>query len=256
MERVALESKIRKLMALSESSNVHEAAAASAAAQLLIDKYKIEIIINNIKKDGPGLPEDTIDSRRDHVLFRYRKRKPAWKWSVAWATAGANDCKPWLARDGDGLCVFLVGKETDCTHCGVLFKYIVENIEGLAEASFESRSNGWPTSRGEKRKWKHAWTLGAAVAISKRLAESARKRSEEATLAAARCGLSASETKQAIQRIESRGDDVEKWMSERNMRYSEKRVKSSHTSDSAYSQGYNAGESMSIGSKRKALKDA
>jgi hypothetical protein len=258
MKKDALESKIRKLMALSESSNVHEAAAASAAAQLLIDKYKIEIIISNIKENSSDLLEDTIGSRPEYALFRYRKRKPAWKWAVAWAVTSANDCKPWLARDGDALCVFPVGKESDCSHCAVLFKYIIENIEMLAESTFVPRRTLMPgnSNRGEKRKWKHAYILGAASAVKERLADSARKKSEEAARAASERGLSASDAERAIQRIESRGDAVEKWMNKRNMRYSEKKVRASHTSDRAYSQGYRAGQSMSIGSERKALKDA
>jgi hypothetical protein len=257
MQRDVLESKIRKLMALSQSSNVHEAAAASAAAQHLIDKYKIEVILNNIKEDESG-PQEGIGSHTEHVLFRFQKRKPAWKWAIAWAASSANDCKPWLARDGEGLCVFLVGKESDCDHCAILFKYIVETVERLAESTFVPQSTLMPgrSRRGEKRRWKHAFTLGAAVAIRDRLAESARKRAEEAARAASRRGLSSSEATRAIQKMNSRGDEVEKWMNEREMIYSNKKVSFSHTSDRAYSEGYRAGESMSIGSKRKALKDA
>lgn len=148
--------RVRKLLALATSPNVHEAAAAAAQAQALITRHRLEgwLDAERAIADDP----DPIADARDEPLDVARKQRP-WKVVLASALADVNGCLAYtLERDADQAIV-LVGRARDRAAVVTLWAWLLRRIEWLSATHGE----------GRPRRWHEAFRVGAVDAISQRL---------------------------------------------------------------------------------------
>ncbi len=150
-DRDKLLDRVRKLLALAESPNVHEAALAAARAQALIDAHRLQGLLD-AEEDAP-----VVDGRSAPLESGRRLRK--WKVVLASALAGLNGCLAYTDRVGKLKRIVLVGTEDDRAAVGVLWDWLVRRIEWL------SATHG----AGQDRRWHDAFRIGAAQTIAGRL---------------------------------------------------------------------------------------
>ncbi len=146
--------RVRKLLALAESPNVHEAAAAAARAQALITQYKLQGLLERRARD------EALSDGRDAPLESTRKIRK-WKSVLAAALARANGCEAYtlaVGRRQEHLCV--AGHPDDQAAVAALWDWLVRRLEWL------SATHG----AGESREWHESFRIGAAEIIGERLA--------------------------------------------------------------------------------------
>ena len=147
--------RVKKLLALATSSNVHEAAAAAATAQALINRHRLSSLLAGISDD----PDDPIGDGRDaplEVARRFRR----WKLFLATGLAIENGGLAW-SEDVDGetrLC--FCGYSADRAAVQAVWSSLVLRIEWL------SATHG----PGRTRQWHEAFRIGAAEVIVERMA--------------------------------------------------------------------------------------
>ena len=81
-------SRVRKLLALAESPNVHEAASAAARAQELISQHRLEAVL---EAEDAAATQDAADPIGQETL-ETSKRLRRWKTVLAGGLARANGC--------------------------------------------------------------------------------------------------------------------------------------------------------------------
>jgi Protein of unknown function (DUF2786) len=147
--------RVRRLLALAESPNVHEAAAAAGRAQALITRYKLESLLE-ARRDT----EARLSDGRDEPLDVGRKIRK-YKLVLAAGLAQANGCVAYsveVARREQHLCV--AGQPNDQAAVAALWSWLVKRLEWL------SATHG----AGEGRAWHESFRIGAADTIVERLA--------------------------------------------------------------------------------------
>lgn len=158
--------RIRRLLALSESSNVHEAAAAAAKAQELMSKHQIdsaELAEQAGEVDEPLCDED---------LQVFGARLVTWRATLAGAVAEANGCdsynQVWRGEGGRQVRALtrIVGPASSVQAVRYLVAYLEREIGRLCQVE---RSAG----RSEAY-WLNSFRLGASYEIGRRVKEAAR----------------------------------------------------------------------------------
>lgn len=158
--------RVRKLLRLAESPNVHEAAVAAAQAQRLMMLHRIEAA--SIEVDASE--DETIDEQE----VEHRKSRSTWRWDLLWAICRPNRCRPWM-RSKNGRYVYTVfGTRSDADTVLYLYRLIERAIEQEVKAR-----------RGTKdlygRSECHAFRQGAVVRVRARLQEANEDAAREAT---------------------------------------------------------------------------
>jgi hypothetical protein len=148
----AVLSRVRKLLALAESPNVHEAAAAAAAAQALIARHRLAGLLR-------AEAEDPITDGREAPLETTRRLRK-WKIALASGLARANGCVAYTAEHADQTLLLLAGRAADRDAVQEIWKWLVQRLELL------SATHG----AGKSRAWHEAFRIGAAEAVVARLA--------------------------------------------------------------------------------------
>jgi hypothetical protein len=265
--------KLRKLLALAKSTNVHEAAAAAAKAQELIAKYRIEAAMLDDTPDRarPGADESVV-VRKIHAFETWRV--DAWALSLVCDVARVNGCSPWYHGSypgGPAAFVEAAGFESDLATSCFLCDYLVREVIALARAA---QSLDRAERRG--RTWMNNFRLGAATEIGRRLEEgeanAARRLLESAKdaprtkdaprkrpawaepLHGPRGALEADEpareyalvqVEQALAKIEERRERVRDWVGA-NKRLSAGRSRASSFDEDAYEAGRRAGRRVAL----------
>jgi hypothetical protein len=150
--------RVRKLLALATSPNVHEAAAAAALAQKLIAHHRLEawLAAEQTEADDP----DPIVDARDTPLT-VSKRMRTWKVVLACALAEANGCVAYTLERGRDQAIVLVGRGRDREAVLALWQWLVTRIEWL------SANHG----AGQDHKWHEAFRIGVVGAVADRLVQ-------------------------------------------------------------------------------------
>lgn len=153
--------RVRKLLALSASSNPNEAALAAEKAVELAHRHNLDLARI---QDGPADPylERSVDVGG----------AVSWRWLLMSAVARANFCRALRRRERGRMLadMFLIGESHNLAVCEFLFGYLVREIERLAD-------RGWARARlvyggyVEARSWKHDFRRGAVATIDERLRE-------------------------------------------------------------------------------------
>lgn len=142
--------RVRKLLALAMSDNVHEAAAAAAQAQNLITRHRI---------DRASLTEDNEASVRLHDdPLDEGSRVAQWRLELAMVVAEANGCRVVVLKDGRYSEIKLVGHEDDIGPVRALYAWLVGEVQRLARSSKRRGRDSLDTFR-----------MGAILTIEHRL---------------------------------------------------------------------------------------
>jgi len=149
---------IRKLLALSQSPNEHEAARAAEKAQELLFKYKLSMVeVQAQKGDGKGPKIVELDG--DIIS---QKNWGKWKPQLAWGVARYNFCTG-FQDTYRGKFIF-IGQETEAYVAKELYEWLVEQLEGAARRAclnYQGYSR-IPTFR-------RAFFTGAVLTVANRL---------------------------------------------------------------------------------------
>jgi hypothetical protein len=146
--------RVRKLLALAQSPNVHEAAAAAAAAQTLIEEYRLHGLL-----DQDAEEEVVTDGRGEPLEVARRLRR--WKTLLAGGLARINGCTAYTVTLGKERHVLIAGRDEDREAIRALFSWLVQKIEWL------SATHG----KGQDRSWHNAFRVGACEVVVQRLGE-------------------------------------------------------------------------------------
>ncbi len=148
--------RVRKLLALATSPNVHEAAAAAARAQRLVEQHRLEgwLAAERAEADDP----DPIEDARDEPL-EVARRLRKWKRVLASGLAEVNGCVAYTLEAPDGERLVLVGRSRDRAAVRELWEWLTKRIEWLSATEGGKRP----------RAWHDAFRIGAAESIVERL---------------------------------------------------------------------------------------
>lgn len=155
MSDPAILDRVRKLLALAGSPNLHEAAAAAGRAQELIARHRLEAYL----AAEQAIALDPISDGSDAPLEVARKIRK-WKRVLAAALAEANGAMAWTQDRGKDQAICVVGTDADRAAVATLWADLVKRIEWLSATEGE----------GRPRDWHEAFRIGASEAIAERLA--------------------------------------------------------------------------------------
>ena len=126
--------RVRKLLALSKSSNEHEAAQAAALAQRIMEEHRLSMAMLDASGagDAPMVWDDPLDSGG---------RMGTWRIRLALAVANTNGCEIISIRGG-GVTLRVVGRASDATTVRYLYAFCVRAIDGLAK-QYAGRGAPW-----------------------------------------------------------------------------------------------------------------
>ena len=152
--------KIQKLLALSTSSNEHEAALAASRVKDMMSKYNLSLSEVNVRK------EKII---RRPISFGHQTN-PVWLKLLSNYIAKAFDCKMYIHYS----LVFFIGTEVDTKVAEYMLSYLTKTVEVMAQ-DFKSRRNPSDLSPKDKhssnKKYKAQtdYSMGVVNGIKSRL---------------------------------------------------------------------------------------
>ena len=160
-KRAKILDKIKKLLALSTSSNVNEAATAAAAAQRLMLEHKLTEA--DVSESQAG---QMFELSMGAVGFASR-----WKFVLVTAVARSFFCEAIGLRVGQRRKVRIVGMREDVEIASQVFKYLHNEIDRLSRievsrAALESQAYGEPA---DLRQYLDSFRRGAVVAVIEKL---------------------------------------------------------------------------------------
>jgi hypothetical protein len=147
--------RVRKLLALATSPNVHEAASAAAAAQALVERHRLE---GWLAAEASTAADPVTDGREAPLEVARRPRR--WKVALAAGLAEANGCLAYSALQGEDTLLLLAGRAADRAAVAEIWGWLVTRLEWLSATHGPGRS----------RAWHEAFRIGAAEVIAERLA--------------------------------------------------------------------------------------
>lgn len=127
----AIASKIEKLLRLSKSPNEHEASAAAAKAQELLELYNLDMVLieRQAKSQGSAKREDT---RLAGGLYKWQR--DLWK-----ETAELNFCKYWSIKGLEKGAKYehrVLGRTTNVLSTRLLAEYLQDTVERITRAEY------------------------------------------------------------------------------------------------------------------------
>jgi len=147
--------KVRRLRALATSSNVHEAAAAAAAADRLIQEHRL----SEAELESAGGPCEAIGEDAT-PLETFAGRVTQWKSLLGNVLAKHYGCASYLDQHGCTTTVRIIGRPSDIVAVRDMYAWLTLEIERLAAANARGRAG------------KNAYRLGAVMGISRGLRQS------------------------------------------------------------------------------------
>ncbi len=148
--------RVRKLLALANSPNPHEAAVAAAQAQALIETHRLQGWLHaqqQVEED----PDPIADARDEPLETGRRMRK--WKVALAGSLAEVNGCIAYTLPRGREQSLVLVGRSRDREAVRALWDWLVRRIEWLSATQ----------GAGQPRQWHEAFRIGVVDAVAARL---------------------------------------------------------------------------------------
>lgn len=221
--------KIRKLLRLAESANVHEAANAAARARTLMDRHRIEAA--SIEASAQT---DEVCDHPDTPLWSFA-RPPRWRVGLAAAVAETGGCKIYLRHHLRSVDAILVGRRCDVDDVRFLEGVLATQIERLTRAH----------ARGRGRRWGHAFRLGAVATVAERL-----ERAHEAASAPTAPGAQSGNDAVALARLAAVDSQLQTWMAE-HLDLRPARRRTIHADPGGYASGRAAAESIALASQPK-----
>ena len=148
--------RVKKLLALSQSSNPNEAAAAMAAAQNLIRKHQLEVA--DLESQTGEVKEKPQAFENEPILSG--KKVPLWKQRLFIILSSANGCKPIKTGQKFGeKHLYLVGRSSDVETVRYLFAFCVSEIVRLSRKE----------CKGRLSKYRDDWFHGVVSGIKEQI---------------------------------------------------------------------------------------
>ncbi len=166
-EREDIIELVRKCLALSRSSNEHEAARAAEKAQELMLKYKLseaEVELKTEQKVGVTHTEYPAVSR-------------AWRRDLAGAVSEAYFCKVLVSRRRGHERMVFVGKPTDIQITIMVYEWLASALDQICY-DVTKHDLG---ERGNLTRWRNSWLAGAVYEVSRRLYEQSERQASDPT---------------------------------------------------------------------------
>lgn len=163
MNREKMIDRVRKLLALSQSPNEHEAATAAARAAELMLKFELDA---ESLEDEQAAAEG-YDPNEPIVDWRFERGTPGqrsyWRAILLDAVAEAFGCRFWF----QGVDMRLVGRRSAEGVIRDTYGYLVEQVTRLAREAYERQGMG---QRWHLRfAWEEDFKLGAAQTIAAKM---------------------------------------------------------------------------------------
>jgi len=273
-----VKAKIEKLLALSQSDNVHEAAAACAKAQVLMERYQIDEGMLREASDEDVPEFTTADVKCVTVYTSKSTSLPTWMIYLNQHICRVNRCCPayhagskpdreW--HDGSPGHLYAYGCPPDVEVVATMIDHLADEVNRLYKAN---KPEG--LGRGQGRTWANNFRLGCVAAIGKRLREAQKEAVQEKAreLAYQRAladgdgsqllALDAGEETDgvssalvlvsgAVEKMEQRRQVVKDYFEEEGIKFRKGASRSSRYSGDGYSTGRKAGENADIGAARR-----
>lgn len=248
--------KAIKLLRLSESSNVNEAALAATRAQEILDRFEIDKAALELSGAEPETPDEEIEdfsSKGAYLDDEESSRYPRWKLSLAGSVARANACQVYLRHVGyhRGTSAWkstathkmgIVGRPSDVEKVRYLFAYLVNETNRLTDRD----------GKGCGKTWRNNYRLGVVDTLRNALYDSAKRAADSAREDVGTNEQALMIVERAIAKREERSKSVAVWM-KKNMKLHSIGGSASGYDHGAREQGRRAGREIHINSARGAL---
>lgn len=166
-------SKVRKLLALSQSSNEHEAALAAARAQDLLFRYNLEM--STVEGIEHKQPYDR------HQLDLGTGKALEWKRDLIWCLCRYNFCKAvsWSGTKA----MSIIGQRHNYEAVIGLYEYLTSAFARMVERAFtEYRLAG---GTDHHMSYKTSWLAGAVLGVNAQLREQRKANESESAASSA-----------------------------------------------------------------------
>jgi hypothetical protein len=159
MDKSAIIEKVRKLLALSNSCNEHEAALAARHVQRLLSEHNLAM---------SDIEAGVANSTADRVDVSAARNLPKWVRALSGSVGNAFDCQV-LHMPSRANLVF-IGVGADPEVASYTFSYLERTVRKLCAAYLKTMTaNSY--SRRQRELARHSYYLGAVSAISDNLRE-------------------------------------------------------------------------------------
>lgn len=243
-----------KLLKLSESSNVHEAALAAQRAQELLNRFGITQEIVDAEKGGP---REKVEEIEQQEVERGGAVMPQWKAYLANTLAKANQCRTHtmnsnVHRNGAferSASIVIVGRASDAATVRYMYQAMCHEVEKLTKRETAAHiASSFLTAAalaGRSRTWANNFRLGVVDAIRVKLEDAARRTREEMRQEVSSNSTALVKVDTAIARIEAKDNAVVEWRKQNLKLHT---TKSTATYDpNARQRGQIAGASLNVG---------
>lgn len=185
--------KVRKLLALANSANENEAAAAAARAADIMERHRLDAaMLAEAEQRETEREEEAFSMNEDIRGERDHARTPTWYWTIAWGVAEANRCKPRRVPLGEGRrAVTFAGRPSDAAAARYMLDALANETDRLG-SEFVARH-----SASRSRAVGKSFRLGCAAAIAERLQASVAD-----TTSKVRAELRAADDQQGLVRLD------------------------------------------------------
>jgi len=238
-------SKVKKLLSLSESSNVNEAALAAAQAQRLMLKYEIEAaMLAEDEEEVDPLDNEVVEAQD---LDDEKGNRKSWKLWLAQAITNVNQCMVYTSncyvpgRYNTAKKLRIAGKPTQINKCKYLFQYLAGEIERLTQKE----------PKGLGRTWYNNFRIGAVDTIRQKLNETREEVKQEIIDESENKTTALVKVDKAIEKIKQREQETKEWEKAQGFVYGGRVSYRSHYS--ARQAGRDAAKSISINNASGAL---
>lgn len=263
MDITKIKDRIAKLLALAHgNASPEEAATAMAAAQRLMEKYRIDeaqlIAEEMAKGHDVDLGGDVIDTMLEHTTPGKTRRFPTWRVRLAQALCAANGCKLYYSSttitkdDGHGTRSYyvktmqIVGATMDCAATKYMMLFLGGengNPKNIGEVARITKRH----SKGRGRVYANSFRLGCIDTIRRRMAQE-----QKAVITQLKGEVNPQALVLVEQALVEKKAGVEDFYSNLGLGNA-RRKKGPTTSWTAYENGQNAGHGMNLNRNAGAL---
>lgn len=161
MTRERIIERVRKLLALSASSNEHEAALAAAHAQRLLAGHNLALSELEVREEGAGEAE-----------LQLARTLPKWISSLFATVAGAFDCFPIVTSTADRSRLRFIGVGEDPGVAACTLQYLISELRRLASGYQRSvEASHGRLSAADRQRLRASYLLGAVHGVRQALNE-------------------------------------------------------------------------------------
>jgi hypothetical protein len=159
MTRERIIERVRKLLALSNSSNEHEAALAAAHAQRLLAEHNLAMSELEMQEEGAGEAELLV-----------ARTVPKWLSSLFATVAGAFDCFPIVTTTPSNSRLRFIGVGEDSAVAACTLEYLIKELRRLASVyQRQLEVRGGRLSPADRQRVRLSYLLGAVHGVRQAL---------------------------------------------------------------------------------------